>query len=109
MIHLDPEEWLTVTKDDVPIHPPAPWSKVAANVIEGGQFGVKAMHNKTRVVLSAKQVRNLSSAPTSITVPRCFKCGSKMELKFGKYGGFFGCPKYPSCTHLTSVHALINT
>ena len=30
-------------------------------------------------------------------VPRCPKCGSKMVLRSGKRGRFYGCSRYPSC------------
>jgi|GEM_PF-260722 len=31
-------------------------------------------------------------------VPRCPKCGAEMVLRSSRYGKFYGCVRYPSCT-----------
>ena len=31
-------------------------------------------------------------------VPRCPKCGAEMVLRTSRYGKFYGCSRYPSCT-----------
>ena len=33
----------------------------------------------------------------------CEKCGSKMILKWGRYGRFLGCPNYPECSNVKSL------
>lgn len=33
----------------------------------------------------------------------CEKCGSDMALRIGKYGAFYGCRRYPACTHTEEV------
>lgn len=38
-----------------------------------------------------------SSDTTEITYVICSKCGSKMLIKDGKYGKFYGCSNYPKC------------
>jgi DNA topoisomerase-1 len=34
----------------------------------------------------------------------CEKCGSQMAYKFGKFGRFLGCTKYPECRNVKSVN-----
>lgn len=34
---------------------------------------------------------------------KCPECGSKMVLKFGKYGPFFGCSNYPGCDATVNI------
>ncbi|MBS0620536.1 MAG: type I DNA topoisomerase [Verrucomicrobia bacterium] len=34
---------------------------------------------------------------------KCPKCGSEMKLRFGKYGPFLGCTKYPECRGLVNI------
>jgi len=34
---------------------------------------------------------------TDTEIPTCPKCGSWMVLRKGKYGGFYGCSRYPKC------------
>lgn len=33
----------------------------------------------------------------------CDECGSFMEIKFGRYGMFWGCTDYPYCKHTTKI------
>ncbi|MBS0654478.1 MAG: type I DNA topoisomerase [Verrucomicrobia bacterium] len=34
---------------------------------------------------------------------RCPKCGEEMKLRFGKFGPFLGCTKYPDCKGIVSI------
>ena len=43
MILLDADQWLTVTKDDIPVHPPAHKDGVVALIRQDVHFGLKAM------------------------------------------------------------------
>lgn len=36
--------------------------------------------------------------------PICPECGSRMVLRKGKYGMFFGCSNYPKCNHIEKVN-----
>lgn len=45
-----------------------------------------------------------TSASGSIKI--CPKCGQPMQVKIGKYGLFWGCTAYPSCTHTDSYKSL---
>ncbi len=33
----------------------------------------------------------------------CPDCGSELELKHGKYGSFYGCSKWPTCSHTENL------
>jgi DNA topoisomerase-1 len=33
----------------------------------------------------------------------CAKCGSKMQVRFGKFGAFLGCTKYPECKGIVNI------
>ncbi|MBY0529277.1 MAG: type I DNA topoisomerase [Rhabdochlamydiaceae bacterium] len=33
----------------------------------------------------------------------CPKCGSKMQMRFGKFGPFLGCTKYPECKGIVNI------
>jgi DNA topoisomerase-1 len=34
---------------------------------------------------------------------KCPKCGSDMQLRFGKFGPFLGCTKYPDCKGIVNI------
>lgn len=34
---------------------------------------------------------------------KCSKCGSDMQLRFGKFGPFLGCSKYPDCNGIVNI------
>lgn len=34
---------------------------------------------------------------------KCKKCGSDMQLRFGKFGPFLGCTKYPECKGIVNI------
>ena len=34
----------------------------------------------------------------------CPDCGQPLKLRLGKYGWFYGCSKYPQCTHVENYH-----
>jgi DNA topoisomerase-1 len=34
---------------------------------------------------------------------KCPKCGSEMTLRFGKFGPFLGCSKFPDCSGIVSI------
>ncbi len=38
----------------------------------------------------------------------CEKCGSKMNLKFGRFGEFLACSKYPDCKGTMNIKRLTN-
>jgi len=32
-----------------------------------------------------------------VQIPKCPMCDAVMALRSGKYGSFWGCPRYPAC------------
>ncbi|MGE5196060.1 MAG: topoisomerase DNA-binding C4 zinc finger domain-containing protein, partial [Anaerolineae bacterium] len=34
---------------------------------------------------------------------KCPKCGSEMQMRFGKFGAFLGCTKYPDCRGIVNI------
>lgn len=49
--------------------------------------------------VSVEYVRPNASRPNDKNAePRCPQCGSKMVLRTGPHGQFYGCTQYPSCT-----------
>lgn len=37
---------------------------------------------------------------------KCKKCGSDMQLRFGKFGPFLGCTRYPDCNGIVNIPKL---
>lgn len=55
---------------------------------------------KVKRQIKHNHVKQLKAAPIKeVTNIECPKCGSKMKLKKGKYGEFYGCTSYPSCRY----------
>lgn len=46
------------------------------------------------------------TSPRSTTKKACQKCDHAMELKYGKYGRFYGCSNYPVCRYTERVEEL---
>lgn len=67
-------------------------NKIYENRIDTSEKGVKKEHKKN--VRAAKTYSNSKSF--SMTCP---KCGGHLVLKHGKYGNFYGCSNYPSCSY----------
>jgi len=42
-------------------------------------------------------------APNFDWEQKCSKCGSEMQLRFGKFGPFLGCSKYPDCNGIVNI------
>ncbi|MBS0628737.1 MAG: type I DNA topoisomerase [Verrucomicrobia bacterium] len=42
-------------------------------------------------------------SPTFDWDQKCSKCGSDMQLRFGKFGAFLGCSKYPDCNGIVNI------
>jgi DNA topoisomerase-1 len=42
-------------------------------------------------------------APNFDWEQKCSKCGSDMQLRFGKFGPFLGCSKYPDCNGIVNI------
>lgn len=42
---------------------------------------------------------NTPNRTVSSSTPTCKRCGTKMVLRDGPHGKFYGCPNYPSCTY----------
>lgn len=47
--------------------------------------------------LAATEMRDIRSEVEVATEVVCDKCGSKMVVKFGRFGKFLACPRYPEC------------
>lgn len=54
-------------------------------------------HEKTNSTLETKEIKTLERTTEDISIPICPKCGSKMVLRKGRYGKFYGCQRYPRC------------
>lgn len=52
---------------------------------------------KANVVPEKQKVETIEKTETDISIPTCPTCGSKMVLRKGKYGKFYGCSRYPRC------------
>lgn len=46
---------------------------------------------------------NITSDQQEQICPICPKCGSKMVLRQGKYGKFWGCSKFPKCSEIVKI------
>lgn len=57
--------------------------------------------HKTNVSLEANE--NHAAPP-----PTCPNCAIAMVRKDGRFGQFFGCPNYPTCTHTERIEQKIN-
>ncbi len=47
-----------------------------------------------------EQIRAINAGET----PNCANCGSKMQLRRSRFGLFYGCTQYPSCTGTHGAH-----
>jgi len=54
----------------------------------------------TRNIEKAEGEEDTSGAPEVIADRTCPTCGSPLVFKFGKYGKFIGCSKYPECKYM---------
>jgi superfamily I DNA and/or RNA helicase len=53
---------------------------------------------RTKPVPHAKPIKKVPFPNTASEVgKKCPKCGSRMHLRTGRYGKFYGCSKYPYC------------
>jgi ssDNA-binding Zn-finger/Zn-ribbon topoisomerase 1 len=68
-----------------------------------GRFCRHCKADRTPHRAKAKTVPTTVS-PTAVAV-RCPKCGSKMVLRSGRYGKFYGCSKFPYCRATRPVTA----
>ncbi len=59
----------------------------------------KALETAPEVILSKKQ--SLITA----TDEKCEKCGSPMVLRFGRFGSFLACSKYPECKTTKNIQS----
>ncbi len=51
----------------------------------------KALDKEGRVKVSEPEIKELAGFPCEI-------CGGEMVVRFGRYGSFYACSNYPSCT-----------
>ena len=74
--------------------------KVLDEIASGNIFWkeiIKAFYpNFNKTVLKAeKEIENIDL--TEVTDIDCDVCGTKMIVRYGKYGKFLGCPRFPEC------------
>jgi len=50
-----------------------------------------------------KAAKYVSPPPTVPNNKRIGKCGHRMEVRFGTYGWFLGCAKYPTCKNTSQL------
>lgn len=50
-----------------------------------------------------------SSEPTVIPDRTCPLCSAPLQIKYGKYGKFIGCSKYPECKHIEPLEKPLDT
>jgi len=85
-IHLDPSEWLLVTKHDIPVvNAGCHWSSVLRFLKQPGARDHKAMHNSVGLNLSRAQALSLNGRPLRLRLPSCPKCGDPTKLVNGKH------------------------
>lgn len=60
---------------------------------------------KSQYSMGMKPANDFKSSPTVI----CPLCSSKMKLRTGGYGQFYGCAKYPSCPAVCNIDGTPNT
>lgn len=50
-----------------------------------------------------KDCKSKRSEYTDLSESKCPKCGSKLEIKNGRYGKFVGCTRYPYCNYTRNL------
>ncbi|MBS3905121.1 MAG: type I DNA topoisomerase [Simkania sp.] len=58
---------------------------------------------KYTVPLEALEFKKEDYDPNFDWDQTCSKCGSAMQLRFGKFGPFLGCSKYPECKSIVNI------
>lgn len=70
--------------------------KLTTEQMEGALL---ALENARADTLKKKEhLQNIRRMQETIAEGRCPRCGGKLILRNGKYGYFYGCENYPSCT-----------
>ena len=77
------------------------------NFNDGTQYSTEEMdYIYNKLLTSAKKmsnkdhVRNIKQTQNELKEGICPRCGSKLVLRNGKHGEFWGCSGYPKCTFI---------
>ncbi|HAI74477.1 TPA: hypothetical protein DCL22_03800 [Candidatus Moranbacteria bacterium] len=60
-------------------------------------YGRFCCHCKGYTLVEKPASDNIKDSPAVSSDKTCPKCGSKMILRKGRYGKFYGCSKFPYC------------
>lgn len=60
-------------------------------------YGRFCCHCKGYTLVEKPASDNIKDSPAVLSDKTCPKCGSKMILRKGRYGKFYGCSKFPYC------------
>ncbi|MBN1784095.1 MAG: type I DNA topoisomerase [Alphaproteobacteria bacterium] len=79
------------------------WKKVIKDFWHTFIAKIDAMENVTFDDVRAMLHKSLGKFVFKSEDEKCPKCGSKIDIRLGKFGGFIGCEKYPECKYTSPL------
>ena len=72
--------------------------------VEEMKSAYDALLNAKSNISTEQHIQNVKQQKINVERGYCPRCGSKLIIKKGKYGEFWGCSNYPKCKFIKNIH-----